>query len=392
MDLQKLRNETPGCKNVAYFNNAGSALTTQHVLTKVTDYIEQESLVGGYQTAKEHQLEIDSFYEKAANLIGATSADEIGFCTSATDGWQRVFNSIPLTKNDKVIVFECEYVSFYLSLLHRQKKLGFQIVVVPTLENGDIDLKALESSLDSNVKLILLGHMPTQSGIINPAEEIGQLIVGKNIFYILDATQTVGQIKVDVQSIGCDALCATGRKFLRGPRGTGFFYLSKKWHRQLSPATIDVCGGKWTGNESYEFYEGAKKFETWERNYASMLGLGEAIRYLQELRIEEVEKCIKKNAMTIREKLSHLSQVTLQDPGEKQGAIITLTVKDKNCAEIVENLRQSGVIINYSQREYALLDFKSRGLQDVLRVSPHYYNSLEEIDQLITALSQQLGQ
>ncbi|NGX57759.1 MAG: putative cysteine desulfurase [Chlamydiae bacterium] len=386
IDLKKIRQDTPGSSQRIHFNNAGSSLPPQQVIRKMEEYLELEAQIGGYNAADESKSEINSFYVEAAKLINASSVEEIAFSESATHAWQKIFYSLELGPKDTIILFDNEYISFYLSVLQQQKRIGFKPVITGSNEQGDIDLDTFKKTLDSSVKAVLLGHMPTQSGILNPAEEVGAILQDHSAKYILDATQTVGQYPIDVEKIQCDALCGTGRKFLRGPRGTGFLYAKQNFAESLNPVVIDLGSAHWTSEGKYDLFPGTRRFECWEKNYAAMIGLTEAIRYANELGIENIWERTHKLGTMLREGLRNIDGVTICDPGTKHGAIVTFTLKGHSCLDIMKTLYQQNITIHYSMREYAPLDFGKRGLEEACRASPHYFNLEEEVDQVIHAI------
>lgn len=386
--IEEIREHTAGAGDIIYLNNAGSSLPPVYVMNRIMEHLLLEEKVGGYEAQAVVADEIKEFYNEAAKLINA-NAHEIAFMESATHGWQRFFYSLPLQKNDTIVLFEHEYASFYIACLQQQKRTGCSIEIIPSTTSGDICLTTLENKLDERVKIVLLGHMPTHSGQISPAEEVGSLVQKKapNAFYILDGTQTVGQYPVDVKKIKCHALCATGRKFLRGPRGTGFLYVNEDAAQNIEPFMIDLQGAEWVNTHSYKLAAHAQRFETWEQNIASKLGLKEALQYANMLGIESIWQQGNKLARFLREELTKIPTVTVRDIGSKLGNIVTFTVGNEDASTIAQKLRKKNISINFSKRAYAHLDFERRGLDEVCRASPHYFNTEQEIEKTIKEIS-----
>lgn len=384
MNISAIRNETSGCHARVHLNNAGSSLPPHRIVQRIFSHLSLEEELGGYEAAQHVAVEVDDFYKEAARLINA-SPREIAYSESATNAWQRIFYSVPLAKGDRVIVFQNEYASNYLAVLHRQKQTGFTIDVIRNNEQGDINLDDLREKMDGDVRLVLLCHMPSQSGQLAPAAAVGEIVKQHNAIFLLDATQTVGQYPIDVQSFKCDALCATGRKFLRGPRGTGFLYVKDSLASMLEPAMIDLEGAHWTGINHYDLAPGAKRFATWECSIALKLGLKEALRYANDLGIDNIWQRAQALAQRLRRGLQDLNGLTLHDPGTT-GAIVTFTIDGHDPESIVDFLARKNIAINISRRKYAFIDFSERNLEKVCRASPHYYNTENEIDQAIDAL------
>jgi cysteine desulfurase / selenocysteine lyase len=385
-DIERARKETPGCQEVLHFNNAGAALMPKAVIEAVSEHFQLEIYQGGYEAAEIHGQKIKNFYTSAAKLIHC-SPEEIAYAESATRAWDMAFYSIPLKKGDRIVTAEAEYASNYIAFLQVAKRTGAVIDVVPNDPSGQLSIEALKQKIAPDVKLIAITHVPTQGGLVNPAEAVGQIAKESHIFYLLDATQSVGQMPIDVEKIGCDALCATGRKYLRGPRGTGFLYVSKSRLTQLDPPFLDLHAATWTDTQSYEIKNDATRFETWERNYSNMIGLGQAIDYALEWGMDAIWKRISSLASHLRHKLSENPRITLRDLGQLTCGIVTFTMHGLEPSEIKKRLNEKKINVSVSIAEYARLDMQKRHLDSLVRSSVHYYNTADEIDLFCKQLS-----
>lgn len=379
LNIEQLRQDTPGSENVLHFNNAGAALPPSSVIHAVKQHIDLEASIGGYEAAHAASKKINKFYDSAAQLINCTP-DEIAFAENATRAWDMAFYSLKLTKDDKIITSMAEYASNYLAFLHRAKQTGVHIDVVKNDKDGQVDLEDLKSKIDSHVKLIAITHVPTQGGLINPAFEIGKIANQMDIPYLLDTTQSVGQMPIDVEAIGCDFLCATGRKYLRGPRGTGFLYVRKKMFERCEPPFIDLHAATWTATNEYQFRNDARRFETWEQNIAAKIGLVAAIDYALELGLPEIWKRIQFLANRLREKLATISGIEQHDQGLNKCGLVTFTANNHSPNEIQQALSKQKINVSVSLQEYARLDLAHRNLPALVRASVHYYNTEEEIE------------
>jgi selenocysteine lyase/cysteine desulfurase len=386
MNLDQIRKDTPGCASKIHFNNAGASLPTHAVTEAIRDYISFESLTGGYEAADIRKEEINEFYTSAAELINAT-ANNIAFTSSATNSFALALSSIPFERGDKVLIANEDYISNQIAFLSLQQRLGIQLLRAKSLSTGGVDLSDMEELINTHhPKLVSLTHVPTNTGLIQPVEAVGKMCNEKNILYLVDACQSVGQIRVDVKKIGCDFLTATMRKFLRGPRGAGFLYASDNvLEKKLTPLFVDMRGAEWTDADTYEVRMNAKRFEEWELPYALVMGSKEAIQYALNVGIENIAERNKTLCDILRTKLNSI-ELKVLDLGEHQSSIITIEMPGKQPNEVLDYLRAININTSTSHRSNAQIDFASKKVDWALRISPHYFNSEDEIDSLIQSL------
>ena len=384
-NINKFRDETPGTKNVIHFNNAGASLMPEDVSESVITYQRKESRYGGYETADNNRETIEQTYSTIAKFIHA-EPNEIALLENATAAWNMAFFSIDFRDGDRILTSKAEYASNYLSYLRLKEKIDIQIEVVPNDDYGQTSVSSLKNMMDDNVKLISITHIPTNSGLVNPVEKIGEVAQKYNCFYLVDACQSIGQCPVDVQKMGCDMLSATGRKYLRGPRGTGFLYVKRDQLENLLPPFIDLHAAEWTSESEYKIRTDARRFENWEMNYANIMGLKKAVEYADNIGIKRIWKRVTKLAEKLRWELAALPGITVHDIGEIKGAIVTFTVDGITAPEVKNYLSKKGINVSTTSKSSTLLDMKERNLSHLVRASVHYYNTESEIDQLIKAL------
>ena len=390
LDLARLRAETPGCAHVLHLNAAGSALPSKRTLDATLDHLRLEAEIGGYEAADKARDVLEGFYPSIARLIGAEPG-EIGFIENATRAWDLAFYSLDFKPGDRILTCVSEYSSNYISYLQMAQKTGAEIVVVPDDNHGQIDLGALERMIDKRTRLVSVSHVPTQGGLVQPAEAIGRIIRQAGVLYLLDACQSVGQLPVDVDTIGCDFLSMTGRKYLRGPRGTGFLYARRATTAHIEPIFLDNHAAKWTDDNAYTVRDDARRFENWERYFAGVIGLKVAADQANELGMEPIWARLRALADGLRSRLVRVKGVTLTDLGEVKGAIVTFAVAGADHVALRDRLRAQAINVTVSTQFSSRLDLKGRGLVNVMRASVHVYNTEEELDRFVAALEKAIG-
>jgi selenocysteine lyase/cysteine desulfurase len=375
LDMDRIHADIVGMENRLHFDHAGSSLMPRPVVQCMVDHLELESRLGGYVAQERKSAELAESYSLIAQLIHAQPS-EIAILPSATDAWGRAFYSLKLGPGDKVVTAFNEYCSNFVSLLDRQQKSGIEIIVIGPDEKGELDLAAMEAALDDRVKVIAISHVPSSSGQINPVHEVGKLARRHHIPFLLDACQSVGQLPIDVEAIGCDMLTATGRKFLRGPRGSGFLYIRKSLQSRLEPVMLTNQAALWVSAHSYQLRTDAQVMEAWERNVAAQLGLAEAVRYLLNIGVKAAS-----------DRSHDLPGFRLTDPGHKHSAIITCQHDRLSPQEIKVALEQRNIAVQVASVMHTRLDLEARGIESALRLSPHYINHDEDIGLLCEALA-----
>ena len=385
IDVARVRSDTPGCENQAHFNNAGAALSPQPILDTVIAHLNREAEIGGYEAAAEASDRLEHLYATAAQLVGG-KPQEIAYIENATRAWDMAFYAIDWQEGDQILTAQAEYAANYIAYLHMVKRRGVEIIAVPNDQHGQISVSALEERITDRTKLIAITHIPTNGGLVNPAAEVGKVAKARGILYLLDACQSVGQIPMDVKAIGCDMLSATGRKYLRGPRGTGFLWVREPLIETLDPPLLDLHAATLTGPESYEVRNDARRFENWESFVAGRLGLAAAIDYALDLGMDAIRNRIYALAQRLRTGLDALSGVTVHDLGAEKCGIVSFTVDGHAPADIKETLAAQCFNVSASRRSSTLLDMADRQIDALVRASVHYYNTEEEVDRLIAAV------
>jgi len=298
-ELATIRADTPACESLIHFNNAGASLMPMPVHQSVIDHLNLEFSIGGYEAHAKAATQVSEFYNAFARLLNA-SADEIAYVENATRAWDMAFYGLPLQNGDRILTHASEYVSNYLGFLQQAKRRNLFIDLIPSDEHGQIDVNAIPELITDKTRLIAITHVPTQGGLVNPAAAVGKVAKQHGLMYLLDACQSAGQITLDVNELNCDILTGTGRKFLRGPRGTGFMYIRKAFIEQLDPPFIDLHSASWTHDNQFEFVPNAKRFENWESYYAGRIGLMQAVKYAQVIGVDKIQARVTTLAQKLR--------------------------------------------------------------------------------------------
>lgn len=385
IDVEAVRATTPGVRHAHHLNAAGSSLASEATLRAVVEHLELEARAGGYEAAAAVRTRLEAVYEAAAGLLGAV-AEEIALVESATIGWRRAIDALRLAPGDRVVVSRSAYVSFALQLLALERDRGVVVDVVPSGDDGAVDLAKLEAALDGAPALLALAHVPTSSGLVEPVAAAGALARAAGVVFMVDATQSVGQVEVDVGAIGCDLLVTTGRKYLRAPRGTGLLYVRGDLLERLTPAAPDVRGAEWVADREWTLDPGARRFETWEASVALRLGLGVALTEAAALGMSATEVHLTAVAARLRDELAELPGVELADPLAARSAIVTFHVPGLASAEVAAALARRRVNVVAVPAAHGLWDLGGRGLPAVVRASPHVYDDEADLQALLDGI------
>ncbi len=389
LDWRRAREDTPGCRNVLHFNNAGAALMPTPVIEALTGHIELEAAIGGYEAAARAEDRIEHTYAALAALVGC-APDEIAVVENATRAWDMAFYALPLGPGDRILTALAEYASNYIAYLQVAARTGAVVEAVPNDGHGQISVEALRQMIDERVKLVSITHVPTNGGLVNPAAEVGRVAREAGIPYLLDACQSVGQMAIDVDEIGCDMLSATARKYLRGPRGAGFLYVRRSMLERLEPPFLDLHAAEWRGAGRYELRPDARRFENWEGNVAGKIALGVAADYALGWGLDAIEGRVCALARALRARLGELPGVVVHDLGQRRCGIVSFSAQRREAGEIERALGARAINVSTSSVASTRLDMEARGLADLVRASVHYYNSEDEVTRFADELARLL--
>lgn len=366
-----------------HFNNAGSSLNSHKTIKEIHKYLKFESTLGGYETEEILSEKLQKFYQNIAKLINCDES-EISFMPNSTLAWNLALNSIPLKKNQNIIIFENEYTSNHLSILKLKKRFK-KIKIVRLDKYGLIDLEDFKDKVDKETKIVSLNHICSQNGNVMPVEIIGKILKERSpdSIFIVDGCQSAGQIPINVKKIRCDFFSSTGRKFLNGPRGTGFLYINQNIKKHITPSFIDMTSSKLISHKRYKNIKDKNLMESFEHSPALKLGLSVAVNNLLEIGIKKIRKKNVSLSRYLREKLSNNKNIILYENESTLSAINTLDLRNGSIEGLYNFLREKKVNTYISSESASFLYFQRIKRKCILRVSFHYYNNKKEIDYLV---------
>jgi selenocysteine lyase/cysteine desulfurase len=385
--LDRWRRETPGCRDRIHLNNAGAGLMAQPVLDALTRHLEREAAIGGYEAADEAEAGVRETYELVARLVGAAPRN-VALVENATVAFSQALSAFDFHAGDRIVTTRTDYPSNQLAYLSLARRCGVETVRADDLPEGGVDPDSVRRlARHPRTRLVALTWVPTNSGLVQDARAVGGVCAELDLPYLIDACQCVGQMPVEVAQLRCDFLGATARKFLRGPRGIGFLYLSDRMlERGVAPLFPDMHGADWTDPDAFQLADGARRFENGEFAYALVLGLGEAARYALAVGAAGGARAWRL-AAALRERLEPLPGLRVLDRGRERCAIVTVHVRGWDAADLKLRLRARGINTSSADRASGVIDMDQKGAASVLRLSPHYYNTEDELDTAVAALA-----
>lgn len=386
--ITRWRADTPAAADgLVHLNNAGAALMPTPVVDAIRAHLDLEVELGGYEAADAAADRIARTYDDVARLVGARPPN-IAVVENATVGFAQALSAFDFRPGDVILTSRNDYVSNQLMYLSLAGRLGIEVIRAEDAPEGGVDPESVRRLIRSRrPKLVALTWVPTNSGLVQPVEAVGEICTEEGVPYLIDACQTVGQIPIDVERLHCDYLSATARKFLRGPRGVGFLYVSDRMLEDgRHPLYVDLRGARWIAADAFSVAPDARRYENWEFAYALVIGMGEAARYALDVGIDEAGRRAAGLAARFRELVAGEPGLRVLDRGPELCAIATVEVAGLEAREVVARLRERRINTSAAVRAEAVLDMDGKGAASAVRVSPHYYNTEDEIARAAEAL------
>ncbi|MEU7895333.1 aminotransferase class V-fold PLP-dependent enzyme [Nonomuraea sp. NPDC049152] len=356
----------------------------------MVDHLDLEATIGGYEASAAMAEQVRDFYAAIADLIGCRP-ENIAFAGSATHAYTKALSAIAFEAGDVILTTRNDFISNQIAFMALRKRFGVRVVHAPDHpDGGGVDVEAMAALMrELRPRLVAVTHVPTNSGLVQPIAELGRHCRELGLLYLVDACQSVGQYPIDVEEIGCDLLTATCRKFLRGPRGSGFLYVSDRVLREgYEPLFIDMYGARWVEADRYQPVDTAARFEEWEFPYSTLLGCAAAARYALAVGLEPISLRTPALAARLRDRLAAVPGVRTLDRGPSPAALVTFEIEGWRPQPFKQAMDERGINSALSFREFAQYDFADKDVEWALRLSPHYYNTEEEVDRVAAAVAE----
>ncbi|KOX03178.1 MULTISPECIES: aminotransferase class V-fold PLP-dependent enzyme [Micromonospora] len=370
-----------------HFNVAGAGVPSPAVTDAIRQYLELEASSGPYEAEAAHgEGLVAAARAGLAGLLGAEPSG-VALFDNATRAWTTLVGNLPLAAGDVVWVSEYDYVGNLFHLAELRRRVGIDIVVMPCTPQGDVDLDWIAKHLNDDVALVSVSHLPSCCGVVVDVAGIGAIVRGSRALFVVDGCQAVGNVDVDVASIGSDVYTGAGRKFLCGPRGTGFAHISDKYRAVASPAVLDVHAMTVSAAlDTKALISDASSFELAERNIAVWAGLGVAVEEHRALDPVEAQRSRDLFAVLERE-VSAMPGLTRLGQASRRSGIVSVTSERLPVADIYARLAEQGIRAWVGHGAHTPLFALDRGADDFLRISMGRGTTPADVERLVTALA-----
>ena len=376
--------------NYVYLDNGATSLKPKIISETISDYYNNYS-ANAHRGDYDLSLKVDSKYENSRKLvqefIHAKKTNEIIFTSGATDSLNKIifgFFKNYLKENDEVLLTKSEHASNILPWFELANELNLKINYIP-LDNLEVTLENVKKSITNNTKVISIAHVTNVVGDIRPIKEIIDYAHSKNILVVVDGAQSVAHMKIDVQKLDIDFLVFSGHKML-GPTGVGVLYGKENLLNNMHP--IIFGGGM---NASFQF-DGTRiyndiptLFEAGTPNIAGVIGLGEAIKYLNKVGMDNIQKYENELKEYAIDKLKTVKDIIIYNEFTKSG-IITFNIKGIFAQDLAIYLNKYNICIRAGNHCAKILQDEIK-IKNTCRVSLYFYNTKEDIDYLVKVLS-----
>ena len=396
MDIRKIRQDFPilqdgaGHKSITYLDTACQSLRPRQVIEAINQYYLKDQACSGrsmHRLAAEVTRGVDEARIAVAKFFNAAKKEEIVFTRNTTEGINLVANSLGLKAGDVVLISDKEHNSNLIPWQVLAKKQGVVVKVIPSTAEHLFNLEAYQNLLDSQVRLVALGHTSNLDGVSIPAAEIIKRAHKNGSLVLLDAAQSAPHQQINVKALDVDFLALSGHKML-GPSGTGILYGKLSLLEKLDPFLV---GGDTVANSTYtscEFLPPPEKFEAGLQDYAGIFGLGAAVKYLQNVGFDFIRKQETLLNEAITNEIKDLPGLKLIGPADSRlrGGIITFTIDGIDSHRIALMLDQMAGVMVRSGQHCVHSWFNAHQIKGSVRASLYFYNTQEDAEIFVNNL------
>ena len=382
MEIDRIREQIPVCQKMVYVNSGWSGPSPVSVVEAIKARLDYE-MVQGVTTpeVRDSGREIQDQARRAvANLLNATP-EEICLTKNTTDGINIVINGLTWSRGDEIITCSLEHSSVLVPSYFQQWRHGAVVKVVPldSNEGPDAILAKMESAITHRTRLVFLSHIQYSTGLRMPVEEIRRMTKDRGIMLLLDGAQTAGHISLDMKELDCDFYAIPGQKWLLGSEGVGALFIRQDMISEVQP--VHVVGRAVLPHEGPEDMEpetaSIDKFLGTSTSTALQAGMLEAIRFVQAAGVKEIEERDLDLAFRLKQSLGETPGVKVLSPMERGGSsgLVSFAIDGIEPADAVTRLWEQHQIVA-----------RQVGFPSGIRVALHFFNTEEEVEQVVEAV------
>ena len=375
--------------NIIYFDNSATSLKPDTVLNAIKDYYNKYT-ANAHRGDYKNSHKVDTLYEGTRSLIkeyiNASDEKEIVFTSGTTDSLNMITNGFfkdKLKKGDEVIISKTEHASNVLPWLILEKEIGIKVIFAPLDNDLKINYDELTKTINSKTKVISLAHVTNTMGDERDLRFLGDLCKKNNIYFVVDAAQSAGHRKIDVKEANIDFLAFSGHKMM-GPTGIGVLFSKYDYLKEMKPTRVGGGMNTYFEEEDFEFKLPPHKFEAGTGNIEGVLGLGEAIKYINKIGLEKIKKHDIELKDYLLSKLKEIDNIKVLNPKSDSGNII-FNIEGVFPQDTAVYLDHYNICIRAGNHCAKLLK-DELGIKNTCRISLYIYNTKEEIDKLIEIL------
>lgn len=378
-------------QDIVYFDNGATTLKPKCVIDKTLEYYEQYGASahrGDYDIAYKVDMEYENTRSLVKEFINAKSLEEIIFTSGSTEGLNLIasgFFKHLLEPGDEVLITKSEHASNVLPWFSLANTNGIKIGYISLDDNHYVTLENVKKAITPNTKVISLAYITNVIGDIRPIKEIVEYAHQNNIFVVVDAAQSIGHIPTDVQDLDVDFLSFSAHKMC-GPTGVGVLYGKKELLEEVEPILLGGGMNESFDNEMEVYYkELPTRLEAGTPNIAGVIAFGEAIKYLQTIGLDKIatyEKDLRKYLIDKLITIPHIDIINL----ESDSGIVSFNVAEIFSQDVAYYLNKYNICVRAGSHCAKILK-KEVGVQNTIRVSLYFYNTMEEVDMLVELLS-----